>query len=229
MTPEEFYTIEYHLALEDGRTISYALEIDKNTLVSRCITPEEQLPQWTRMHQDSCSQCSLANTEYCPIATRLVAPVLLFNDILSHTRATTTVITPERNYVKKSDAQDALRSLFGLIMATSGCPLMQPFKFMARYHLPFSTLEETISRITTTHLMRQMITHPDAKEVVVNLKEIETLYNSIQALNEGIIKRLRKAAQTDSVLNAVVILSAISSLVPIIFKSELEKLKPLFK
>jgi hypothetical protein len=151
-----------------------------------------------------------------------------FGGLLSHTPTVTTVVTPERTYVKKVDVQDALRSLFGLIMATSGCPLMQPFRYMARYHLPFASLEETVSRITSTYLMRQLFRHPGEKMLPVDLKEIENLYSTIQSLNEGMARRLKSVTNGDGSLNAIVILSTYSSLIPIIIDEELQKLKPLF-
>ena len=93
-------------------------------------------------------------------------PLKQFGTIHSHTEVTTTVVTPERTYVQQGHAQEALRSLFGLIMATSGCPLMLPFKYMARYHLPFSTIEETISRITSTYLLRQLLTNSGPDQAI---------------------------------------------------------------
>jgi hypothetical protein len=159
---------------------------------------------------------------------RLIEPIKQFGSLSSHIPCTTTVITPERSYVKSSDVQDALRSLFGLLMATSGCPSMKPFKYMARYHLPFASVEETISRIISTYLMRQFFAHGKQSEMPVDLKEIETLYHTMQSLNEGMVKRLRGIPAGDGLLNAVVILNTYSSLIPIIINDELVKLESLF-
>ncbi len=131
--------------------------------------------------------------------------------------------------MKRSDVQDALRSLFGLIMATSGCPSMSPFRYMARYHLPFSTLEETISRITSTYLLRQLFKYPGKRELPVDLKEIDKLYDTMLSLNAGIAHRLKTVAKQDGTLNAVVILSTFSSLIPMVLSNELQKLKSLLE
>lgn len=230
MPQDEYYTVEYRLELEGGTSTTYQVEIHKNTMVSR-LTAAEPLPDWTRLDQGKCSQCPLVGSEHCPIAVRLVKPMQQFKDLISHAPAITTVVTPERSYKKYGDIQDALRSLFGLIMATSGCPLMQPFKFMARYHLPFSTLEETICRITSTYLMRQLLDNLDKKNLSIDFSEIETLYNTMESLNEGLAERLRKAFKNsgDGTMNAIIILTTYSSLIPIIIRNELKKLHPLFE
>ncbi len=222
-----YYNIDYQLELENGSVLSQRIEIHKDFQVSR-LQESEALPEWTRLENGKCGSCSLSGSEYCPIAARLGTPVQRFSALVSHTPVTATVVTPERTYVKKVDAQEALRSLFGLIMATSGCPTMKPFRYMARYHLPFSSLEETISRITSTYLLRQMYTHPNSYEIPVNLKDIEALYNTLISLNEGMVKRLRNATMAEGSVNAVVILSAYSTLIPMMIDKELERLKRLF-
>jgi hypothetical protein len=222
-----YYSIDYRLELENGSVLSQSVDIHKDLQVSR-LNEGEALPDWARLENGQCDNCSLSGSEYCPIAARLASPVQRFSALVSHAPVTATVTTPERTYVKKVDAQEALRSLFGLIMATSGCPTMKPFRYMARYHLPFSSLEETIARITSTYLLRQFYQHRDSYEIPVNLKDIEALYNTLVSLNEGMVKRLRGATMAEGSVNAVVILSAYSSLIPMMMEKELERLNRLF-
>ncbi len=230
MEDDKHYTIEYQLKLEDGSVTSYEVDIDKDTMISR-VPPMDVIPEWVRLDLTKPHQGPLKASDCCPIALRLVEPIQKFNGLLSHTRAVTTVVTPERSYVKECDVQDALRSLFGLIMATSGSPLMQPFKYMARYHLPFSTLEETIYRITSTYLMGQLLDGMGRKPIAADLKDIENLYNTMRSLNQDMAARLKEAVKWggDGTVNAIVILNTYSSLIPIIIHEELEKLRPLFK
>lgn len=222
-----YYLIEYQLELGNGTALSYQVKIDRESLISEVTIPDP-LPDWVRLDYGKCGNCELKGSDHCPIAVRLAEPIRRFGKLDSPAPCTITVITPERSYVKRSDVQDALRSLFGLLMATSGCPSMQPFKYMARYHLPFATIDETISRITCTYLMRQFFRHNNQLEMPVDLKEIETLYHTMQSLNEGMTKRLRSVAKGDGLVNAIVILNTYSSLIPIIIDEELSKLKSLF-
>ena len=226
MPENDCYSVEYQLRIDGGEAISYILDIDNESLVSK-LAPTLPLPDWTLLSHEQCEKCPLTGSTHCPIAARLAEPVRLFGEFPSHTPTITTVITPERTYTKQSDLQEGLRSLFGLIMATSGCPVTKPFKYMARYHLPFSSVEETITRITSTYLMRQLLHYP-GEVVPVDLQEIETLYTTLQSLNKSMAQRLRAVVKQDVTLNAIIILSTYSSLIPIIIKNELQRLKSLF-
>ncbi len=224
--PDEHYTVSYRLALQDGRSFAYDVHINPDTLLSH--VSEETAPAWAKLSVSQCPGCPLTDSEYCPVALRLAEPVRAFDGLLSHLPAHAEVITTERTYSRNGDVQDALRSLFGLIMATSGCPAMRPFRYMARYHLPFSTLEETVCRITSSYLIRRLFRPGDSGQFDTAITEIEQLFATMQRLNEGMANRLKGAAQGDGMINAVVILSTYSSLIPIILHQELEKLRPLF-
>ncbi len=224
MTTDNIYSVEYKLEVEDGSHHSYKLEIDKTTVQSR-VDASEKPPEWARLNNQKCEQCTLVDSEYCPVALRLAAPMRRFGALMSHQRTHTTVKTEDRDYIKDSDVQDALRSLFGLIIATSGCPEMRPFKYMARFHLPFSSLEETVSRITAAYLMQQFLAQSEREGTSVNIKNLDTLYKRMEALNLGITKRLRGVGAQDGAINAVVILSTMSSLIPLVVQQEFDKLK----
>lgn len=83
---------------------------------------------WAKLSFHQCDRCQLKDTEYCPVAVRLEAPLKSFNSYISYKRVNVTVTSEERIISKETDLQDGLRSLFGLIMATSGCPTMAPFE-----------------------------------------------------------------------------------------------------
>lgn len=225
---EPSYSIGYRLELDDGRVIEYSLEISENTLLSQ-VDISQPPPEWARLENGQCDKCQYGGGEYCPIAVRLAEPLKLFNGLSSHMRCLTTVTTRERNYVKRCDVQDALRSLFGLLMATSGCPAMRPFRYMARHHLPFASIEETVARITATYLIHQMFHQQGSNIITFDVWDIEALYQTMQSLNEGMIRRLKQAVDGDSALNAIVILNAYSTLIPIVVEDELRKMRHLFQ
>lgn len=154
------YRIEYHLQPQNGAAPHiYSIEIDPQALISTPLSSATP-PDWARLEHEKCDNCTLSGTEYCPIAARLAHPVAQLKDIVSHERVTASVITPQRTYSKEVDIQEAIRSMFGLIMATSGCPSMEPFRFMARHHLPFSSMEETIARYICAYLMGHISATP---------------------------------------------------------------------
>lgn len=221
------YTIDYKLELENGSVLSHSIDVHKDFQISR-LSESEKLPEWAKLENGKCEGCNLSGSEYCPIAARLASPVQRFSGLVSHTPVRATVTTPERTYVKNVDAQEALRGLFGLIMATSGCPSMKPFRYMARYHLPFSSLEETVSRITSSYLLRQYYLHPERGEIPVDFRDIEGMYQTMVSLNEGMSRRLKNSTMAEGAVNAIVILSAYSTLIPMMMQKELERLRRLF-
>ena len=66
-----------------------------------------------------------------------------------------TVESEERAVIATLSAQQALASLMGLIIASSGCPRTAVFRPMARFHLPFSSESETAYRVASMYLVAQ--------------------------------------------------------------------------
>ena len=130
MTDQCTYRFEYHMEPAGTPPLSYKVEIDKDTLVSRVTVPDP-LPAWVRLENGACGECSLQGSAYCPIAVRLIEPIRhKFGGLNSHVKCTTTVITPERSYVKKApDVQrDALRSLFRAAHGHQRMPVHEAFQ-----------------------------------------------------------------------------------------------------
>ena len=119
------------------------------------------LPAWTLLEHEQCICCPLdsSRSPHCPIAVNLVRLIDDFKGFLSSDRVSVTCTTPERTYLKETFLQNGLHSIFGLIMATSACPVMDFFRPMARFHLPFSTLEESLVRTVSFYLLGEHFRH----------------------------------------------------------------------
>jgi len=89
------------------------------------------------------------------VAKNLFNTVEYFKNAPSFEKAEVYVETPERTYYKNTSLQDGLFSIFGVIMATSGCPPLDFLRPMARFHLPFSTLEETMIRSSSMKKLKK--------------------------------------------------------------------------
>lgn len=223
----DHFTIEYRFTLESLEMLSHTITVDEETLESQ-VEMDGPPPDWTKLTYHQCDGCPLTDTEYCPVALRLVKPLGGVKHLISYSAVDVTVFTDARTYHKMVDVQEALRSMFGLIMATSGCPVMKPFKLMARYHLPFSTIDETIVRLMSTYLLRQYFKEENEANLRVDLKEVEALYNLLGPVNQGMAGRIRAAVEADGALNALVIFNSFSQLIPIVLKDELNELRRLF-
>jgi len=118
-----------------------------------------------RYHQ--CANCPLDEGAHphCPIAANISRIVEKFNDLISHDRVNVVVVTDERTYAKDTTVQMGLSPLLGIIMTTSGCPVMEQLKPMVRFHLPFASLEETIFRMVSMYLVAQYLRSRRARQL----------------------------------------------------------------
>ncbi len=151
-----------------------------------------------------------------------------FKDILSYEQAQVRVLSKEREYLKKCDIQTGLKSLLGLIMASSRCPTLSQFKPMAIYHLPFASIDETIYRVSGAYLLKQYFLNKEGIKPDLKLLGLWKFYRELQLVNKDFMRRIRAASQSDANLNAINILLSLSSVVALTLDDRLEEIKPLF-
>lgn len=226
------FNINYRFIHAESDVNEINVILDHKTLLSHVNTPPEQWPEWTRTDFYPCNHCqSACHHTYCPIAVRLIEPISLFSKRISYEPVIVEVLTNDRFYRKEVDMQQGLSSLFGLLMATSGCPSMSVFRPMARYHLPFASFEETFFRIYGSYLMQQHLNgaFPQNRQVLV--EGMNEVYRKVAEVNNGVMERMRKAHAhlADSSPNAVALLAAFSGLVPLTVSQQLDYLSRLFK
>lgn len=221
--------IIYRFFQTDKEMQEFTIELNGATALSKPMSPAPY-PAWTELGYRTCDGCTLKDTDHCPVAVRLVDPLARFTNIVSFERVRVEVETEERTCTKEVAMQEGIRSMFGLLMATSGCPSLSAFRPMARYHLPFSSFDETFFRICSIYLMQKFF----AGETTLGRQQIVDGLNQISeqsaAVNEGIMNRLREGyvTQADSSPNAVAILAAFSGLVPLTAEAQLNKMEKLF-
>ena len=221
--------LTYRFQFPDSRERVFPLEMDRDTAE---LTPAraESPPAWTQLGFNQCSNCPLKASEvsHCPAALHLSSVIDGFTDLVSYDKVRVTVETEERQVVATLSAQQALASLMGLIMASSGCPRTAVFRPMARFHLPFSSESETAYRVAAMYLLAQHFIHREGGKPDLALDELERVYRGVHAVNRGMAQRLRAASRQDAIVNAIVLLDVYSSLVPAAIHDILEELKPAF-
>ena len=229
MSQSRTIQIVYDFAFPDGGAKSYTVALDRATL-SYLPASQESPPAWTRLENHQCGHCPLSPAEhpYCPVATNLSALVEFFKDKASVAEATVTVTSEERTYVKQLPLQRGIFGIFGLVMATSACPYMDFLKPMARFHLPFSTAEETIVRSVSMYLLHQYFVAKHGGAPDLGLEQLETHYENIQKVNDGILERIKGVVENDADLNALIILQGFADLLTIAISKDLSKIEPLF-
>ncbi|MCG8571855.1 MAG: hypothetical protein MJB14_17100 [Spirochaetes bacterium] len=229
LNKDDFFWIEYIFDLKNRDSLSFTVLLDKNNITA--IPPENsQDCEWTRLGFHQCEICPLEteNVANCPIAYNISGLAEKFNEIYSTETAKITVNVEERTYLKNDSVQQGLRSILGIYLATSGCPHMQILKPMARFHLPFASMEETIYRHVGNYLISQYYQFLEGKKPDINLDELIILNENVDKVNHGICRRIEKINEADANKNALIILNAIGMMLDMELKSKLDSLKYLF-
>jgi hypothetical protein len=227
--PENAYPIEYEFLFEDGNKKSFTICLDPDTISIVHPRPTEA-PQWTRLGNEQCPICPLSpqEHEYCPIAVNIAELVDAFKSSFSYDNCVVCCNTPERSCRKDTSVQEGLFSLIGIIMATSNCPVMSLFKPMARFHLPFATIQESMVRTTSFYLLRQYFQYKRGSVPDLEMKELDAHYGRVQKVNRGILARIGSVAEKDADRNAIIILNSLAQLFNVEFEDNLTSVEYLF-
>jgi len=193
--------IEYHITLKEGRVFQFQVDL------ARKIQPRAASSHsgWTQLEFNKCSNCPLNREQHshCPAAVDVEQIVATFRDVISYEEVTVEVRTPMRTYSQATDMQTTLRSLLGLVMATSGCPILSRLKGLAQLHLPFASLQETLFRTTGAYLLRQYFALKEGAAPDLELKGLGQLYGDLQTVNRCFKKRVDAASEQDANMNAI--------------------------
>jgi hypothetical protein len=214
----------YRFSFPDGRTESLDAGVEAST---------SALPAWTELGFHQCANCPLStqDTQRCPMAVRLVPLVALFEKVRSYDDVSAQVESDEHTVTKRTSVQKVLRSLMGLLSASSNCPHIEFLKPMAHYHLPFSSREETVYRVVSTYLLAQYFLRQQGKPADAGIQGLKGHYQALQQVNQGMAARLGaiRDEQGDSSVNALVLLDLFAQSLPDSIDSDLEELLPAFQ
>jgi hypothetical protein len=227
---DKTYWFHYQINLEDGQRTQFRIYLDPVTLtmISDSSGP---YPAWTKLSYNQCQCCPLSPKvhESCPIAVNIADLVTRFKDILSHKDCLVVCKTMDRTYSKQTSAMDGLTSVFGIIMATSNCPVMNFLKPMARFHLPFSSVEETTARSTSLFLLGQYFEYKKGRVKSFDFDHLEKCYEKVQLVNEGLLARIRSLGKRDADKNAIITLHSLSQFLSLEMDFSLNSISHLFE
>lgn len=146
-----------------------------------------------------------------------------FSDNKSAERVEVTVETPARNYSHACDLQVGINSLMGLMMATSGCPVLKELGAMASFHIPFCSTRETLHRTVGSYLTKQYFVQLEGGEPDWELKHLKELYDVLEVLNQDFSRRIQDSSSSDAVSNAVIMFFATSVVVASSLDEQLQR------
>ncbi len=224
------YRIVYEFHFDDGNLKTFKFLLDASTVALILPEPAEK-PDWTKLDYHQCNCCTLEKKihPYCPVALNIAELIDEFKEAISSDNCFVRCITPERTYERDASIQEGLFSIFGIIMATSNCPIMNFFKPMARFHLPFSTVEETVFRSASIYLLRQYFEYQKGNLPDLELKKLDEHYEKVQQVNSGFLKRTNHIAKKDADKNAIVILNALAQMLNVEISAGLNSVEYLFE
>ena len=134
----------YKFSFQSQIEVSFEVRINyKTLLIENDVSHIKK--DWTRLENFECPNCPLdkSRNEYCPLARNLAGVLDFFNTLPSYEKAKVSVETNDRTTTKQTTVQIGVGSLIGIIMASSGCPIIGVLRPLVRFHLPFASLEET--------------------------------------------------------------------------------------
>jgi hypothetical protein len=227
---EKNIQVHYEIVFPDGRKQDFFVELDPVSYLSQT-PPREHYPEWTKLACHQCPNCPLDPAKHprCPIAEHLVGIAEAFSRNISHEEVRVTIRTEARTYQKDLALQNVLRSLFGLYMATSGCPRMDKLRPLAVLHLPFATCKETAYRALSIYALAQIFVHRRGGQADLELRDFEKFYAEVEVVNRAFHHRLVSAGLEDASLNAIGNLNCYSQFTQLLLEhGKLEKIETLF-
>jgi hypothetical protein len=224
------YQVEYVFTFPDGKKENFHYSFNDNPfeLIQK---PIDNPPEWIELGFHQCDNCSLKPDEnpYCPQAAILLPLIHTFGNVVSYEPVHLEVVNNHRTISQDTTVARGVSSLMGLLIATCGCPATRFFIPMGRFHLPLASYEETLFRAAATFLLNQYFLKKDGHPSGVELDGLLKVYKEIQTVNHAILKRLRTAVQTDSAVNALILLDVYAKFALINIDECLDEIRYLFQ
>jgi hypothetical protein len=118
--------------------------------------------------------------------------------------------------------------MVGIIMATGGCPSMEPLRPMVRFHLPFASMEETAFRMVSMYLLGQYFRGKKGLEPDWSLEGLQEIYDKVRSVNKAFAERIRSVSLNDAGVNAIVMLDSFAEAVPFAIRTKMKDFEKFF-
>lgn len=232
MSDPTAFSLTYRFRFLDGTEKEFLVKLDRHNC--SLVTPKRtHYPEWTRLDFKQCRNCPLSRDEHthCPVAVNIVDIVEFFQDSQSVEQAIVEVDTRQRVTKRGTTALfPAISSLIGIHMVTSGCPILDKLRPMARFHLPFADTEETVYRALSMYALAQYFRHKKGQEADWDFEGLQQIYKDINRLNIDFADRLRNDSISEATTNAITSLDCFAQEIDFSISEEmLEEIQVLFQ
>lgn len=231
MSAPSHFELTYRFQFPDGEKKEFLVRLDRRNC--SLITPKrETYPEWTELEFKQCINCPLSPDEHkhCPVAVNIIDIVEFFQDSQSVEQAIVEVDTRQRVTKRgKTALFPAISSLIGIFMVTSGCPILDKLRPMARFHLPFADTEETVYRALSMYALAQYFRYKKGVSTDWDFEGLKKIYRDINQLNIDFAKRLHNDSISEATTNAITSLDCFAQEIDFSISEEmLEEIEVLF-
>lgn len=218
--------VEYRITFDDEHAFSYKIELDREPLSTSELIP---LSDWTDLNHQRCTNCPLDSSKHktCPAAADLQTVVEDFKGLPAFKKAWVSVRTNEREYSKLANLEEAIRSLLGVIMATSACPILGRLKPMAHSHLPFASNNEFTLRTISMYVMREFFRMHEGQNPDWDLNDLTNDFKDLQLVNQALWHRINDVCAGDTNLKALLSFFSMASSMTYSLDTQLQKIRSL--
>ena len=216
--------ISYKITKPSGVVVHIPVQLNERGLICESVGQRSDQSVSSEFIGENCLACD-RHHQGCK-AERAIGPVVdSFDDLHSTDEVSAEVETEGRIVALKSPAPRVLASLMGLLMASSGCPRLIPFRAMALFHQPFATAEENVVRAAGFWLMRSS----SQGTLVDNPYEaLQEAWEMLENVNRHVSEKLLARCSTDVSSNGVAYLDVLAKIGTLGLESVLEVLHPAF-
>lgn len=208
-------TIVYEFAFADGTVAVIPVRLAIPGFAMIHPKPLDPPPSWAQLGFKKCPNCPLHPDEHphCPPAVNLSGLLDRFFVRTSTEVVDVTVTVNDRAIRKRCALQEGLSSLVGLVMASSGCPILDHLRPMVDSHLPFADGHETTYRAVSTYLVAQFIRSRAGLPADWTLDGLARMYGDVHIVNNAFVARFKSMRLKDASINAVVRLDALADII----------------
>lgn len=212
--------VHYSVENSDGSHVDFDIRLDEQGLLEGLA---DSGPEWTRLQGERCSGCT-AQHAYCRAALAIAPVVEAFKSMDSLQSVKVRVSLPNQTVDARGEISQVASSIMGLRMAASGCPQLAPFRAMALYHQPFSTLEDTVIRaagfMLLGHWAHGTLTSENPFDPLI------AAWEELEEVNTRICRGMQAYCAADAALNGLVNLDMFAKAGGFGLQAALDALKP---
>lgn len=219
--------INYRFVFSENVIINF--NINDKTDIS-CEKNCESLPEWVLLDHERCEVCPLTpgSRVSCPAALAIKPVVETFSQYASFEKVLLQIEKDNTKMEAQITCQKALRSLIGLLLPLSSCPILRQLRPMAYFHLPLGSREHTIFRFLGMHFITLYLRKLRGHEIDWSLDDLKGLLKNIRLVNKQLASRIRCATKDDAAVNGLIILDVFADFVDTNIEKSLATLQPFF-